>query len=168
MSFAPACTIETSQSQWFSMKEQVPSCSQGCASLCQRRFLQEDSWRLKMSKVSHYDNVWSLSLRIHGTGIKFTYMNGWLFMVHVGKYASPMDPMGMSTKELGSLNSSHYCNTNFLVLSMCLSDKSGWKHSQPGAMPRFQPGFKLIIEQWKKSWLFSLYRGWYYPILWGF
>ena len=73
-------------------------------SLCQRRFLQEDSWRLKMSKVSHYDHVWSLSLRIHGAGIKFAYMNGWLFMVHVGKYASPMDPMGMSTKELGSLN----------------------------------------------------------------
>ena len=30
---------------------------------------------------------------IHGTGI-YTYMDGWLFMVNVGKYTSPMDPMG--------------------------------------------------------------------------
>ena len=32
--------------------------------------------------------------RIHGTGI-FTYMNGWFFMVNVGKHTVPyMDPMG--------------------------------------------------------------------------
>ena len=32
--------------------------------------------------------------RIHGTG-RFTYMNGWFFMVNVGKYTVPyMDPMG--------------------------------------------------------------------------
>ena len=32
--------------------------------------------------------------RIHGTCI-YTYMNGWFFMVNVGEYTSPMDPMGM-------------------------------------------------------------------------
>ena len=33
------------------------------------------------------------SYRIHGTGL-FTYMNGWFFWLNVGKYTSPMDPMG--------------------------------------------------------------------------
>ena len=36
---------------------------------------------------------------LHGTGI-FTYMNGlYKFIVNVGKYASPMDPMGYITPD---------------------------------------------------------------------
>ena len=35
--------------------------------------------------------------RIHGTG-KFTYMNAWFLWDQLGKYTSPMDPMGMYMK----------------------------------------------------------------------
>jgi len=34
----------------------------------------------------------------HGTGI-FTYMNGLKFMVNVGKYSSPMDPLGYGNEQ---------------------------------------------------------------------
>ena len=42
--------------------------------------------------------------------------------------------LNMSTKELQSLNSSHYCNTSFFVFLV----KTSWKHCQPGTMARFQ------------------------------
>ncbi len=36
----------------------------------------------------------TITLGIHGTNGIFAYMNGWFFMVNVGKYTRPMDPMG--------------------------------------------------------------------------
>ena len=48
--------------------------------------------------------------------------DSWSFQFHI-----------MSTKDLRSLNSGHYCKTGFLDFLV----KSSW-NSQPGAMPRFQ------------------------------
>ena len=44
-----------------------------------------DFWRFWVPSIAH---------TIHGTNGIFTYMNGWFFMVNVGKYSSPTDPMG--------------------------------------------------------------------------
>ena len=118
-----------------------------------------EGWRCFLFHIMIH--VWSLSRKAKDPWGWYFYLHEWvIFMVHVGKYASLMDPMGMSTKELRSLNSSHYCNTNFLVLS----DKSGWKHGQPGAMPRFQfdnltwvhqldsMGPAFSFQKWDQSW----------------
>ena len=50
----------------------------------------------------------------HGTNGIFTYMNGWLSMVNVGKYTSHMDPMGY----VSSGNQSTYCWLEE-ILGMC-------------------------------------------------
>ena len=42
------------------------------------------------------------SLRMHGTICIFTYMNGWFFMVNVGKPASPMDPIRLEVGRIFS------------------------------------------------------------------
>ena len=57
------------------------------------------AWRIKFEQCCWFSMGTTkngrVSLRIHGTGI-FTYI--WLiFMVNVGKYTSPMDPMGLQT-----------------------------------------------------------------------
>ena len=46
-------------------------------------------WLVKFN--SHWHSTYTHT--IHGTGI-FTYMNGWFLLVNVGKYTSPMDPLG--------------------------------------------------------------------------
>ena len=49
------------------------------------------------------------------------------------KVLVPLD-LNMSTKELRSLNSSHYCSTSFLVFLV----KPSWNHRQSGTVARFQ------------------------------
>ncbi len=62
----------------------------------------------------------------------------------MGRFLKFLVPLFFSTKDLRSLNSSHHCNTSFLVFR----SEACWKHSQPGATPvvRQKPQRNLWLE----------------------
>ena len=86
--------------------------------------------------------------RIHGTKRIFTYMNNWFLKVNVGKYTSPIDPMGKKNLFQRTNDNSLKNTKNHLILSKnnnwCLQFARQSTYNRRGRFKNYSPEHYMV------------------------